>query len=176
MSAPNILLLDEPTNDLDIETLTVLEDYLTEFPGAVLAVSHDRYFLDKIANAIFEVRDGAVYRYVGNYADYLQKRIQEKQAEKPKPRENSPEAPRPKNKKLKFSFKEQREYDAIDQDIADLEEQIQEKEAEIAQNASDYVTLQRLIEEKAALEKAHEEKMERWVYLNELAEQIAAQK
>ena len=176
MSAPNILLLDEPTNDLDIETLTVLEDYLTEFPGAVLTVSHDRYFLDKIANAIFEVRDGAVYRYVGNYADYLQKRIQEKQAEKPKPRENSPEAPRPKNKKLKFSFKEQREYDAIDQDIADLEEKIQEKEAEIAQNASDYVTLQRLIEEKAALEKAHEEKMERWVYLNELAEQIAAQK
>ena len=176
MSAPNILLLDEPTNDLDIETLTVLEDYLTEFPGAVLTVSHDRYFLDKIANAIFEVRDGSVYRYVGNYADYLQKRTQEKQAEKPKPRENSPEAPRSRNKKLKFSFKEQREYDTIDQDIADLEEQIQEKEAEIAQNASDYVTLQRLIEEKTALEKAHEEKMERWVYLNELAEQIAAQK
>ena len=177
MAAPNILLLDEPTNDLDIETLTILEDYLQTFPGAVIAVSHDRYFLDKIATSIFEVRDdGEVRRYVGNFADYAEKRGEERRAEKksePKPAAAPTRAPR--ERKLRFSFKEQREFDTIDDVIAGLEAKIEALEGEIAANSSDYVRLQALMDEKNRLEAEHEAKMERWVYLNELAEKIAAQ-
>ena len=177
MAAPNILLLDEPTNDLDIETLTVLEDYLESFPGAVIAVSHDRYFLDKLAASVFEVREGGeVRRYAGNYADYAEKRALERREEKRA--EKKPEAsarPERRERKLRFSFKEQREYETIDADIASLEAQIEKTDAEIAQNSSDYVRLQELMAEKTRLEAEHEQKLERWLYLNDLAERIAAQ-
>ena len=176
MSAPNILLLDEPTNDLDVETLTILEDYLTEFPGAVVAVSHDRYFLDKTAASILEVRgDGEVRRTMGGYSDF--ELLREMDAA-PR-RESRPAAPRERRsdrpQKLKFTFREQREFDSIDADIAALEEKIAACESDIESSASDYVRLQALLAEKEALEKQLEEKTERWVYLNDLAERIAQQ-
>lgn len=176
MSAPNVLLLDEPTNDLDIETLTILEDYLASFDGIVIAVSHDRYFLDKIATQIFEVSDsGEVLRYTGGYTDYLGKRresapeVKEKKEKKETPRE-------PKPQKLRFSYKEQREYAVIEDEIAQLEEKIAQADADMTANATDYTALQRLTEEKEQLETALEEKMGRWMYLSELAEKIEAQK
>ena len=176
MSAPNVLLLDEPTNDLDIETLTILEDYLASFDGIVIAVSHDRYFLDKIATQIFEVSDsGEVLRFTGGYTDYLGKRresapeVKEKKEKKETPRE-------PKPQKLRFSYKEQREYAVIEDEIAQLEEEIAQKDADMAANATDYTALQRLTEEKEQLETALEEKMGRWMHLSELAEKIEAQK
>ena len=176
MSAPNILLLDEPTNDLDVETLTILEDYLTEFPGAVVAVSHDRYFLDKLATSILEVRgDGEVRRTMGGYSDWLLLREMDEKPSVKKESHGNREKRTDRPQKLKFSFKEQREYDTIDQDIADIEERIAACDAQIALNASDYIRLQELTEEKSALENQLEEKTERWVYLNDLAERIAAQ-
>ena len=176
MSAPNVLLLDEPTNDLDIETLTILEDYLASFDGIVIAVSHDRYFLDKIATQIFEVSDsGEVLRYTGGYTDYLEKR--RKSAPEVKEKKEKKEAPRePKPQKLRFSYKEQREYAVIEDEIAQLEEKIAQADADMAANATDYTALQRLTEEKEQLETALEEKMGRWMYLSELAEKIEAQK
>jgi ATP-binding cassette subfamily F protein uup len=178
MEAPNVLLLDEPTNDLDITTLTILEDYLQSFPGAVLTVSHDRYFLDKLATSIFELREGGqLLRYTGNYADYLEKRPPEEGPEKAEKPEKRPEpkkqAPRPQ--KLKFSFKEQREFETIDDDIAALEAQLADTETQIAASGADYVRLSELMAQKEQLEAALEEKTERWVYLNDLAEKIAAQ-
>lgn len=177
MSAPNILLLDEPTNDLDVETLTILEDYLTEFPGAVVAVSHDRYFLDKIATSILEVREnGEVRRTMGGYSDYLAQRTDEEKTVKKEAKDSSSRERRnDRPQKLKFSFKEQREYETIDDDIAALERKIADCETEIEAAASDYVRLQTLLAEKETLEKQLEEKTERWVYLNDLAERIDAQ-
>ena len=176
MSAPNILLLDEPTNDLDVETLTILEDYLTEFPGAVVTVSHDRYFLDKIATSILEVRgDGEVRRTMGGYSDWLLLREMDEKPPVPKENRDTREKRTDRPQKLRFSFKEQREYETIDQDIADLEARIVECESEIGLNASNYVRLQEIMEEKSALEAQLEEKTERWVYLYDLAERIAAQ-
>lgn len=177
MTAPNVLLLDEPTNDLDIETLTVLEDYLQSFPGAVLAVSHDRYFLDKIADHIFEVRaDGCIERYVGDYSDYeRQRRSEEKEQTRPERKDKETDKRANAPRRLKFSFKEQREYETIDSDIAALEEEIARCEADMAANASDYVALQALEEKKAELDRQLEEKTERWCYLTELAEKIAEQ-
>jgi len=174
MAAPNVLLLDEPTNDLDITTLSILEDYLEGFPGPVVAVSHDRYFLDRIAEQIFEVRPGGeIVRYTGNYGDYLQKRIV---PEEEKPKAAAPKAPpKPKQQKLKFSYKEQREFDTIDADIAALEDEIAQCDAAIANAGADFVALQEAMAKKEQLEVRLEEKMERWVYLNDLAEQIAAQ-
>ena len=177
MSAPNILLLDEPTNDLDVETLTILEDYLTEFPGAVAAVSHDRYFLDKLATSILEVRgDGEVRRTMGGYSDWLLLREMDEKNIVKKENRDTREKRSERPQRLKFSFKEQREFDTIDQDIADIEALIAECDQNIALNASDYIRLQALTEEKTALEALLEEKTERWVYLNDLAERIAAQK
>ncbi len=176
MSAPNVLLLDEPTNDLDIETLTILEDYLASFDGIVIAVSHDRYFLDKIATQIFEVSDsGEVLRYTGGYTDYLEKRRESSPEVKEK--KEKTEVPRgSKHQKLRFSYKEQREYAVIEDEIAQLEEKITQTDRDVAVNATDYTALQRLTEEREQLEQALEEKMERWMYLNELAEKIEAQK
>lgn len=177
MAAPNVLLLDEPTNDLDIETLAILEEYIVTFPGAVVAVSHDRYFLDKVAHSIFEVRScGEVRAYTGGFADYVAKREPDidpsERREVPK-REAPKSTPRPQ--KLRFTFKEQHEYETIDEEIAKLEDAIAECDSRIAANASDYVKLQELVEEKNHLSAELDEKTERWVYLNDLAERIAAQ-
>ncbi len=175
MTAPNILLLDEPTNDLDIATLTILEDYLSNFVGAVIAISHDRYFLDKMADEIWELDgNGTVNRYNGNYSDYLEK-IQQNvnMAEKPKKQTEKKERTFNGKRKLKFSFKEQREFETIDDDIAELEQQIADTENEISRCSSDYVKLQELSEKKEVLENQLAEKMDRWVYLNDLAERIA---
>lgn len=175
MGAPNVLLLDEPTNDLDIETLTILEDYLTSFDGIIITVSHDRYFLDKIATEIFEVSDsGEVLRYTGGYTDYLEKRREQEPETAEKKEKKQPQREK-SQQKLRFSYKEQREYDTIEEDIANLEEQAAKKEQELMDNATDYVALQRLTEEKEALEQQLEEKMDRWMYLSDLAERIAAQ-
>jgi len=185
MESPNVLLLDEPTNDLDIETLTILEDYIESFPGAVIAVSHDRYFLDKIADRIFVFEGrGRISKYTGNYTDIKESGVLEAANDTPGDRvkgkdkgaENKENVIREKEKPVKFSFKEQREYDGIDDDIALLEEKIQETEKRINDTASDYVLLQQLMKEKEELEKQLEDKMERWVYLNELAEKIAKNK
>ena len=175
MTEPNILLLDEPTNDLDITTLTILEEYLSHFSGAVMAISHDRYFLDKMASEIWELKgDGMVRRYNGNYSDYAEKALQSPQnPESAKKQAGKKERTFVGKQKLKFSFKEQREYDTIDDTIAGLEQQIADTESEIAACASDYVKLQQLSEQKEQLEQQRAEKMDRWVYLNDLAERIA---
>ncbi len=173
ITAPNVLLLDEPTNDLDITTLEILEDYIDNFKGAVIAVSHDRYFLDKIADSIWEFTgNGEVNRYLGGYTDYLEKR--------PAPVEISrqkDEKPKAKNKsaRLKFSYNEQREFDSIDSEIEQLENEISRIDEEIGNSSSDFEKLQRLMEEKQTAEEKLEQKMDRWVYLNDLAEQIKNQ-
>ena len=175
MEAPNVLLLDEPTNDLDVTTLSILEDYLLGFPGPILAVSHDRFFLDKLAESIFEVRgDGEIHRFTGNWTDWQAKRRAE-EAPSPKAEKPKPAAERPRERKLKFTFKEQREFETIDADLAELEAQITACQREQESCGSDYVKLQELQARQAELEAALEEKTERWVYLNELKEQIDAQ-
>ena len=177
METPNILFLDEPTNDLDTLTLTVLENYLESFSGAVIAISHDRYFLDKVVNIVFELDgDGTVKQYNGGYSDYLEQRdnlpadkIPDKPAAKPQ------KAKSVKNAKLKFTFNEQREYDTIENEIADLELQLSLTEDEIVKHSVDYEKyekLARFAEQKKTLESELSLKMERWIYLNDLAEKI----
>ena len=174
MAAPNVLLLDEPTNDLDVMTLSILEDYLQSFSGPILTVSHDRFLLDKLATTIWEVKgDGRVEIFTGNWSDWAAKRKEEDapvKAEKTKPAQE-----RPREKKLKFSFKEEREFSTIDADIAALEERIEENQTAQAAAGSDYVALQQLQEELADLEAQLEYKTERWMYLTELKEKIDAQ-
>ena len=173
MEAPNVLLLDEPTNDLDVMTLSILEDYLQGFPGPILVVSHDRFFLDKLAESVFEVRDGEILRYTGNWSDWQRKRREEEtpaKAEKPKAA-----AERPRERRLKFTFKEQMEFDSIDDDLAALESEIAECQEAQGRCGSDYVKLQELQTRQEELEAKLEEKTERWVYLNELKEKIDAQ-
>ena len=177
MSAPNVLLLDEPTNDLDIETLNRLEDYLDEFPGVVICVSHDRYFLDRICNKIFAYEGlGNINIYTGNYSEYLvYKESQPTQIEniEVKPASNSVKKEKPKNnKKLKFTFNEQREFDTIDDDIALLEDKIQSIDDNLDKYSTDFTKLQEMLDEKASLEKDLEYKYERWEYLNNLADEI----
>lgn len=176
MSAPNVLLLDEPTNDLDIETLNRLEDYLDEFPGVVICVSHDRYFLDRVCNKMFAYKGhGDIDIYTGNYSDYLifkedQRDEIETIQEKPK---NDVKKEKPKNnKKLKFTFNEQREFDVIDDDIASLENKIQSIDSNLDKYSTDFTKLQEMLDEKSNLEKELEFKYERWEYLNNLAEEI----
>ena len=182
MSAPNVLLLDEPTNDLDIETLNRLEDYLDEFKGVVITVSHDRYFLDRICNKIFAYEgNGKIHIYTGNYSDYLLYRENEKiefeEFNETPIKEVKVKNEKPKNnKKLKFSFNEQREFDTIDDDIATLEEKIEKLDNDTSKYATDFTKLQEIMDEKEKLEKELEHKYERWEYLNNLAEEIAAQK
>ncbi len=184
MEAPNILVLDEPTNDLDIQTLTILEDYLEQFPGIVVTVSHDRYFLDKIASRIFAFEDGTIRQYEGNYSDYKEA-VSERAEDSLKTTQGNPTAPevsasvatwKQKGNKLKFSYQEQKEYDSIDEVIAGLENEIEEVEKQIEKAATDYTRLNELMMQKGKLVQLLEEKMERWVYLNDLAEQIEAAK
>ena len=172
MEAPNVLLLDEPTNDLDVMTLSILEDYLQGFPGPILVVSHDRFFLDKLAESVFEVRDGEILRYTGNWSDWQRKRREE---ETPAKTEKPKAAERPRERKLKFTFKEQMEFDSIDDDLAALESEIAECQEAQGRCGSDYVKLQELQAQQEELEARLEEKTERWVYLNELKEKIDAQ-
>ena len=174
MAAPNVLLLDEPTNDLDITTLSILEDYLQSFPGPIIAVSHDRFFLDKLADTIFEVHpEGRIDVFTGNWSDWARKRTptEEKKPEK----QEKPISERPREKKLKFSYNEQREFDMIDSAIADLEQQLAACKQEQEACGSDYVRLQALTDEQERLTAELDAKTERWVYLNDLKERIDAQ-
>lgn len=179
MSAPNVLILDEPTNDLDIETLEILEDYLDGFAGIVITVSHDRYFLDRIVDRIFAFEEnGILHQYEGGFSDYYEKSggMQAKQAkiaEKPKGKK---EYNKDREKKLRFSYKEQKEYEVIDEEIAALEQKIAKLDSEIEMAATQYSRLTELTQEKSELEEQLEFKMNRWVELNELAELIEQQK
>ena len=188
MDSPNVLILDEPTNDLDIETLTILEDYLDSFPGIVIMVSHDRYFLDRCARRIFAFEEGGnIRQYEGGYTDYRDRVQMERGefSEQTGSSENTGSAGKVKTEsgkawklpsaKLKFSYKEQREYETIEDDIAALEEKIETLEAGILKAVTDFVKLNELTKEKEETEKLLEEKMERWEYLEELAERIAEQ-
>ena len=184
MGAPNVLVLDEPTNDLDIQTLGILEDYLDSFDGIVITVSHDRYFLERLVHRIFAFEgDGRLQQYEGGYLDYLNARKgrrpgQEKQAAKEKgnlEKETQKGRPRNREKKLKFSFKEQREYDTIEEEVAALEKKLQGLEEDMMQHATNSARLSGLAAEKEQVEAELEAKMERWVYLNELAEKIEGQ-
>lgn len=174
MSAPNILFLDEPTNDLDIETLTILESYLEGFDGAVITVSHDRYFLDKCVDRIFAFEgNGKIKQHEGGYTDYLsaQKPREEIKAEKKEEKKWDKG-----EKRLKMSYNEEREFAVIDDEIEELEGKISQINDEMKKNASQYSKLQELTEEKNELEDKLAEKMDRWVYLTDLAEKIKEQK
>ncbi len=178
MEAPNVLVLDEPTNDLDIQTLTILEDYLDHFEGIVIAVSHDRYFLDRVVRRIFAFENGTIRQYEGGFTDYQAKKQEE---ETPAGSTNigagqaqtNLKAIKNRQEKLKFSYKEQKEYDTIEGEIVALEETLETLDEEMGSNASDFVKLNELTKEKERTEQLLEEKMERWMYLQELAEKIA---
>lgn len=181
MMAPNVLLLDEPTNDLDIDTLSRLEDYLDDFNGVLICVSHDRYFLDRVCNKIFAYEGrGKINIYTGNYSDYLNYREQENiefeefedKVKEEKPKAPKKEKPKAKNKP-KFSYNEQREFDTIDEDIENLEEKIAHLEEDTSKYATDFTKLQEIMDEKTKLENELQVKYERWEYLNNLAEEIA---
>lgn len=184
MEAPNVLILDEPSNDIDIPTLTILEDYLDSFSGIVVAVSHDRYFLDNMADRIFAFEgEGHLVQYEGGYTDYLEAR-ERKMSDMPeeesslikKDKSSKNDWKQNRKEKLKFTFKEQREFETIDEDIEKLEERMASLEEEMMKNATNSGKLREIVEEKEEAEKALEEKMDRWVYLNDLAERIEAQK
>ncbi len=179
MGAPNVLLLDECTNDLDIPTLTILEDYLDSFAGIVIAVSHDRYFLDNLVDRIFAFEgNGRLTQYEGGYTDYLEARnVREEVAQEPKKEKKATGKNWKENHpvKRKFSYKEQREYETIEDDIAALEQAVEELENAMAENATNSAKLSELLTEKEEKEKQLEEKMDRWVYLNDLAEELASQ-
>lgn len=190
MSAPNVLILDEPTNDLDIETLEILEDYLDGFAGIVIVVSHDRYFLDRTVDRIFSFEGGGrLKQYEGGFSDYYEKKQAENGITSDGATQSVKEAvsgdttsAKPKKyykereNKLKFTYAEQKEYDTIDDDIASLESKIEELDGEIAGAATQYSRLNELMQEKADVEAQLEHKMDRWVYLNDFAEKIEAQK
>lgn len=190
MSAPNVLILDEPTNDLDIETLEILEDYLDGFAGIVIVVLHDRYFLDRTVDRIFSFEGGGrLKQYEGGFSDYYEKKQAENGIASDGATQSVKEAvsgdttsAKPKKyykereNKLKFTYAEQKEYDTIDDDIASLESKIEELDGEIAGAATQYSRLNELMQEKADVEAQLEHMMDRWVYLNDLAEKIEAQK
>lgn len=193
MQSPNVLILDEPTNDLDIATLRVLEDFLDEFAGIVITVSHDRYFLDRTVDRIAAFENGNIVVYEGDYTEYQEKsgKIEadsidsvdsgsglhiKKSNEKKKEGREQWLASKNKEKKLKFSYKEQKEFETIDEDIEKLEEKIAELEEQISKCATDFIKLNELMQEKEKTEAELSDKMERWVYLNDLAEKIEAQK
>lgn len=192
MEAPNILILDEPTNDLDIATLTRLEDYLDSFEGIVITVSHDRYFLDRVVSRIFCFENGTIKQYEGGYTDYLNHtthKLDVNDAGISSSEKNSPdddtaeETDKPKvtkdnwkdgqTKKLKMSYKEEKEFETIENDIATLEQQIEDTDNEMLKAANDFVKLGELSAKKEELQKELEHKMDRWMYLEELADKIA---
>lgn len=187
MEAPNVLLLDEPTNDLDITTLSILEDYLDTFDGIVIAISHDRYFLDRIATRILSFEgNGIIKQYEGGYTDYLNASGRKlsvtdagigtkdaaRQQDSPKKtnRDNWKDG---QEKKKKMSYNEQREYETIEDDIAKLEEELEETEKEILKYSHDFVKLNELSTKKEELANNISEKMDRWMYLEELAQETA---
>lgn len=187
MSAPNVLILDEPTNDLDIQTLTILEDYLDHFDGIIITVSHDRYFLDRIVNRIFSFEgDGKVRQFEGGYSDYLIRKELEgldtemslkghaaaTEGQLKKGESSSKDTWKQRKPKFKFTYKEQREFETIDDDIAKLEEKLETLDAQIAANATNSVKLRELMDKKEEAGNELDEKMERWVYLNDLNEKI----
>lgn len=181
MSSPNVLILDEPTNDLDIQTLTILEDYLDRFDGIIIIVSHDRFFLDRTVNRIFSFEgEGEIRQFEGGYSDYLirkeleavpEEKVSAGKAEKADKDANK-DAWKQHEKKIRFTYKEQKEFESIDDDIAELEGQIEKLDQEIAQNVTNSARLNDLLKEKEQAEQALDEKMDRWVYLNDLNEQI----
>ena len=192
MEAPNILILDEPTNDLDIATLTRLEDYLDSFEGIVITVSHDRYFLDRVVSRIFCFENGTIKQYEGGYTDYLNHTTHKldvtdagiSSSEKNSPDDDTAEeTDKPKvtkdnwkdgqTKKLKMSYKEEKEFETIENDIATLEQQIEDTDNEMLKAANDFVKLGELSAQKEELQKELEHKMDRWMYLEELADKIA---
>ena len=180
MESPNFLILDEPTNDLDIETLKILEDFLDKFMGVVIVVSHDRYFLDRICNKIFSYEgNGLIKEYHGNYSDFLiSKEIEKAQGDintiedKSKEEKSKGTKQRSKDNKPKFTFKEQKEFEVIDEDISKLEEKIENLDKDMVKNSSNYGKLNELMKEKEEAKKELEHKYERWEYLNEIAEAI----
>ena len=180
MEAPNILILDEPTNDLDIQTLAILEDYLDRFPGILIMVSHDRYFLDRTAERLFAFEEGGRLRqYEGGYSDYLEARGErEELSARPERKQLSDVEKTTKKKtvKLKFTWQEQKDYDSIEEEIAEIETRIAGLEKQIELAATDFVRLNELTGEKEGLEALLEEKMERFLYLSDLADQIAEQR
>ena len=189
---PDILLLDEPTNHLDLDAIAWLEEFLINFENTVIVVSHDRYFLDRTVNRIFSFEgDGVIRQFEGGYSDYLIRKELEALPEEmdapgarkesrddrtpnveESPAENSKDTWKKRDKKLRFSFKEQREFEAIDDEIAALEAKIEELDSQIAANATNSARLNELLKDKEEMEQKLEEKMERWVYLNDLNEQI----
>ncbi|MGN1369848.1 MAG: ABC-F family ATP-binding cassette domain-containing protein [Aristaeellaceae bacterium] len=178
MAAPNVLILDEPTNDLDLDTLNVLEDYLDSFQGAIIAVSHDRYFLDRVTSHLFAVEDEGMVPYIGGYQSYLDAQAEKREAESPV-REEPPkpaEQPRRHNTTLKFSFKEQRDFETIEDTVMQLEEKVEALASDIEANAADYVKVAALMAEQEETQRRLDEATERWLFLQEKWEQIQAQK
>lgn len=186
MGAPNVLILDEPTNDLDIATLQVLEDYLDTFPGIIIVVSHDRYFLDRVVRRIFALEDTRMVQYEGGYTDYANRKAAEgtvettgaavtSQAKSSEEENTSKNWKSGQKRKLKFTYQEQKDYESIEGEMAALEEKISALEADFSKYASDFVKLNELTQEKEAAEQQLEEKMERWMYLEDLAARIAEQ-
>ena len=177
MAAPNVLILDEPTNDLDLDTLNVLEDYLDSFQGAIIAVSHDRYFLDRITRHLFAVEDGRMVPYIGGYQSYLDAQQDKRDAALPVREEaKAPEQPRRHNAALKFSFREQRDFETIEDTVIQLEERLEALGADIEANAADYVKVAALMAEQEETQRKRDEATERWLFLQEKWEQIQAQK
>ena len=183
-SSPNLLILDEPTNNLDIATLTILEDYLDRYEGIVVTVSHDRYFLDRTMRRIFAFEgDGKIRQYEGGYTDYALKKQAEREAEEtetPKKAETATGATQKGQRtrgpqKLKFTYQEQKDYETIEADIAALEGKVEKLDKEMETASTDFVKLNQLVTEKETTEKLLEEKMDRWMYLEDLATRIAEQ-
>lgn len=189
MGQPNVLILDEPSNDLDIKTLAILEDYLDSFPGVVIVVSHDRYFMDRVVKRLFAFENGVIRQYEGNYTDYMLRQEMSNQGndssigkngkdesldkiEKEIKKAENIAAWKNKEKKVKFTFKEQREFEQIDDVIAKLEDDIARCEKDIVANATDFVKLKELSDKKEKLSEELEYQMDRWVYLNDIAEQM----
>lgn len=176
MEAPNVLILDEPTNDLDIQTMTVLEDYLDNFDGIVITVSHDRYFLDRVIKRIFAFEtEGRIRQFEGAYSEYIEQQQPALTLDN-KGNSNKVKTEKIKVQKLKFTYQEQKDFETIDEEIAKLEEMLEEIDKDIASSATNFPKLNQLMEQKSKFETQLEEKMERWMYLTELKEKIEAEK